>query len=113
ERLKVAVTLVAALIVTVHVPAPPHPPPLQPANVEPLAGAAVSVTEVPGAYDWSQSVPQLMPAGIDVTVPVPLPLRLTTSELLSAKGASTVTGAVTVRLHGAVPVQPAPDQPRK
>jgi hypothetical protein len=45
--LKVAVTDVAAFIVTEQVPVPEQPPPLQPANVEPPAGAAVSVTDVP------------------------------------------------------------------
>ena len=45
--LKVAVTDVAAFMVTEHVPVPEHPPPLQPAKVEPPAGAAVSVTDVP------------------------------------------------------------------
>lgn len=44
---KLAVTLCAALIVTVHVPAPLHPLPLQPAKTV-LAGAdAVSVTVAP------------------------------------------------------------------
>ena len=40
----VAVTVVAAVTVTVHGPVPEHPPPLQPVNVEPVAGVAVSVT---------------------------------------------------------------------
>ena len=44
--LKVAVTDRAAVIDTVQVPVPVHAP-LQPANVEPLATAAVSVTVVP------------------------------------------------------------------
>jgi len=44
---KAAVTEVAALIVTEQVPVPEQPPPLQPAKVEPPAGAAVSVTDVP------------------------------------------------------------------
>ena len=44
--LKVAVTLRAAVIDTVHVPVPVHAP-FQPANVEPLAAAAVSVTDAP------------------------------------------------------------------
>ena len=43
----VAVTVVAADIVTVHEPVPVQPPPLQPLNVEPVAGVAVSVTAVP------------------------------------------------------------------
>ncbi len=44
--LKVAVTLRAAVIDTAQVPVPVQAP-LQPAKVEPLAAAAVSVTEVP------------------------------------------------------------------
>ena len=36
----------AAVIVTVHAPVPVHAP-LQPVNVEPAAGVAVSVTTVP------------------------------------------------------------------
>ena len=48
-RLNIAVTVVAAPTATRHVPVPLHPPPLQPANVEPLAAAAVSVAIVPEA----------------------------------------------------------------
>ncbi len=44
--LNVAVTLRAAVIDVVQVPVPVHAP-LHPANVEPLAAAAVSVTDVP------------------------------------------------------------------
>src|SRR3989441_10352710 len=40
----VAVTVVAALRVTVQAPGPEQPPPLQPLKVEPAAGAAVSGT---------------------------------------------------------------------
>jgi hypothetical protein len=46
ELLKVAVTERAAVIDNVQTPVPVHDP-LQPANVEPLAAAAVSVTDVP------------------------------------------------------------------
>ncbi len=42
---KVAVTLVFAVIVTTHVPAPLHAP-LQPLNVELMLGVAVNVTTV-------------------------------------------------------------------
>ena len=42
----VAVTFVSAFITTWHVPIPEHPPPLQPLNVDPDAGDAVSVTVV-------------------------------------------------------------------
>lgn len=47
--------------------------PLQPANVEPAEGAAARVTSVPALYLSSQSVPQLIPAGLLVTVPEPVP----------------------------------------
>jgi len=46
-KVKIAVTAVASLIVTVHVPAPEHPPPLHPAKLLPDTGAAVRVTAVP------------------------------------------------------------------
>ena len=46
EVVKVAVTLLFAVINTVQVPVPEQPPPLHPANVEPALGVAVSVTEV-------------------------------------------------------------------
>jgi len=46
-RVKVAVTFVAANRVTVHVPVPVQPPPLQPVKIEFTAAAAVSVTTVP------------------------------------------------------------------
>ena len=44
---KVAVTVVAAVIVTVQVLALEHPPPDQPEKVYPLAAEAVKVTDVP------------------------------------------------------------------
>lgn len=46
SRANSAVTARAALIVTVHVEVPEQPDPLQPANDEPAAGDAVSVTLV-------------------------------------------------------------------
>jgi len=48
DALNVAVQLCAAVIVTFTVcELPPQSSPLQAANVDPLAGAAVSVTSVP------------------------------------------------------------------
>jgi len=44
-RAKVAVTLLACVIVVVQVPVPVHIP-LQPVNFEPVDGVAVRVTEV-------------------------------------------------------------------
>src|SRR2546425_5087145 len=43
----VAVTVVAALTVTVQVPGPLHPPPLHPPNTDPAAAAAVNMTVEP------------------------------------------------------------------
>jgi hypothetical protein len=75
-RPNVAVSARAALIVTWQDPAPEHAP-LQPRKTEPVAGVAVSATAVPDAYDSAQSLPQLMPAGVEVTVPTPSPARET------------------------------------
>lgn len=74
--LKLAVTEVAAEMVTVQDPVPLHAPP-QPANTESELGVAVSVTLVLSEKDAVQLLPQLMPEGELVTVPAPLPELLT------------------------------------
>jgi hypothetical protein len=56
---------------------PEHPPPDQPANVDPPTAAAVSVTGVPGANDARHVAPHVIPAGALVTVPAPVPGVLT------------------------------------
>jgi hypothetical protein len=73
----VAAQLRAALIVTT--PSLQSASPVQPLKVEPLAGAAVSVTTVPLEYVSLQSPPQLIPEGLDVTVPLPVPAVATLS----------------------------------
>src|SRR6266403_5304106 len=110
----VAVTDVAALIVTVQVPAPVQPPPLQPVKLEPAAGVAVSVTAVPLVNEKAQVAPQEMPAGALVTVPLPAPVLLTVSEKLwSAKVAVTDCAPLIVTVQVPVPEQPPPLQPVK
>jgi hypothetical protein len=64
-----------AFIVTTQLPVPLQPPPLQPLKLLPPEGVAVSVTGVPLAKLALHVVPQLMPEGELVTVP--LPERLT------------------------------------
>jgi hypothetical protein len=79
EVLKVAVTVIFWLILTVQEPVPVQPPPLQPAKTDPEAGRAVSVTVVRFENDPEHVVPQLMPLGLLVTVPLPVPVLVTWS----------------------------------
>src|SRR5881392_880412 len=109
----VAVTVVAALRVTVQAPGPEQPPPLQPLKVEPAAGAAVSVTAVPLVKLAAQVAPQVMPAGLLVTLPAPAPALETVSVKVGVKVAVTVVAAETVTTHDPVPEQPPPLQPVK
>ncbi len=70
----VAVQDVTAVIVTDPVL---HPVPVHPAKTEPAAAVAVRVTTVPLVRLDEQAVPQLMPAGELVIVPVPVPVLRT------------------------------------
>src|SRR5439155_872720 len=84
---KLAVTDLAAPMFTLQIS--PNVPetashPVQPlTNTEPRAGAAVRVTVVPITYGAEQSVPQLIPPGLEVTVPLPMPVLLTESASIS------------------------------
>jgi hypothetical protein len=61
----------------VQVPVPLHPPPLQPAKSDAADADAVNVTVLP-VGNWAlQIAPQLMPDGLLVTVPVPVPALFT------------------------------------
>jgi len=73
---KRAVTLRAWAILTLQVPVPEHDP-LQPSKVEPLAGVAVRVILVPDAKLLLHVLPQLIPEGLLVTVPLPKPVLYT------------------------------------
>ena len=75
--MNVAVTEVLLDKVTVHVLVPEHPPPDQPAKVDPVLAVAVSVTAVPLAKLALHVVPQVMPAGELLTDPAPVPANAT------------------------------------
>src|SRR5580704_1227533 len=68
--LKAADTFTAAFIVTTQLPVPLQAPP-QPLKAAPWAGVAVSVTGVPLPKLELHAVPQLMPGGELVTLPLP------------------------------------------
>ena len=67
----VAETLRVFVIDTVQLVLLPPQAPLQPLKLYPEAAEAVSVTEVPDAYEPEQEPPQLIPEGLLVTVPEP------------------------------------------
>ena len=72
--MNVAVQDMAAFMVTEPVV---QPVPVQPANVEPDAGVAARVTVEPLLKFAEHVLPQLMPAGELVTVPLPVPALTT------------------------------------
>ena len=92
-RLNVAVQLLSAVMVTT--PSEQSASPLQPVKVEPVSAVAVRVITVPDVYISVQSVPQLMPAGAEVTVPLPVPALVTvrTTIPVPARGMSNVEGS--------------------
>ena len=65
-------------MVTLQVLVPLHAP-LHPVKTKPVVGAAVKVTEDPEGKFAVQVVPQLIPDGALVTVPVPDPAVVTVS----------------------------------
>jgi hypothetical protein len=77
--LKVAVTFLAASIVTEHAPVPVQAP-VQPAKLEPVAADAVKFTTAPCKKLRLHVAPQSMPAGVLETVPEPEPILATVSK---------------------------------
>jgi hypothetical protein len=109
ELLNVAVQPMIPVIVTVPVAVQL---PDQPANVEPEPGVAVNATEVPLFSVVEHVVPQLIPAGLLVTVPVPVPARVTVSMYVLIR----LNTAVQVMLEFIVTLplaQAVPDHPAK
>jgi hypothetical protein len=98
--------------VTTQEPVPVHAP-LHPAKVDPAAAVAVRVTEVPLLKLAEQVVPQLMPAGELVTVPVPAPAFVSVRlKVCNVNVAVTDCAALMVTTQEAVPVH-APLHPVK
>src|SRR3990170_990150 len=100
--LNVAVIVVSALIVMVHVPFPEHPPPLHPIKVEHVPAWAVRVMIVPSVYASVQSVlliSQFMPDGLLVTEPPPVPV-LETVRVYCGTTPVPVNDASTVGVSG-------------
>ena len=61
-------------MVTWQVPVPEHPDPDQPVNVEEISGVAVNVTGVPVLKLAWHVAPHVIPAGLEETAPVPVPV---------------------------------------
>ena len=87
--LNVAVTERSFDRVVTQLPVPEHAP-LQPVNAEPVAGVAVSVTVVFSGRSTAQVEPHWIPAGLLVTVPVPVPFFCTLRRRVSRAGFSAV-----------------------
>ena len=77
-------------MVTTHVVVLPQRTPVQPWNVEPVAGVAVSVTTVCAGKAAEQVPPQLIPLGELVTVPCPDPPFETVSVNVAGGGVAVV-----------------------
>ena len=105
---KFAVTVWSAFIVTVHAPVPLQPPPLQPVNVEPPVEAAVRATVLPIGKSEAQTVPQEIPLGLLVTVPVPVPDLLTVNRFVGIALNVADTPAVSVTVQAPLPEQAPP-----
>jgi len=106
---KVAVTVWSAFITTIQEPVPLQPPPLQPVNVEPPVGEAVSTTVLPIGKSATQVVPQAIPLGLLVTVPVPVPDVVTVNWCVAGMVLNVAdTLAVPVTVQAPLPEQAPP-----
>src|SRR5262245_61343936 len=68
-----------ALMVTAQGAAPGHSGTDHPAKTIPGSGSAERITIVPGSNGDAQAAPQSIPPMLDLTVPWPLPVSVTTS----------------------------------
>src|SRR5579864_1146347 len=86
----------------VHAAPPPVHGAPNPANRQPAAGAAVSVTFDPPSNGAEHVVGQLMPAGELVTVPLPVGTTLTLNCSLVNVAVTACAVAASVTVHGSV-----------
>src|SRR5262249_9780360 len=110
-EVNVAVTVWSELETKEQVPVPEQPPPLHPSNRESVPVLAVKVTFAPRAKSATQLVSlatgeeQLIPPGLLVTVPPPVPVRVTVSSGFRVRVAVTCLSESIVKLHDALPEQ--------
>jgi hypothetical protein len=113
---KVAVTAFVAALKVTEQPALPVHAPDHPENMLGAVGVSLRVTALFGGNVAVQAVVepvvQLIPDGLLVTVPVPLPERVTVNASPALNVAATFSAPVMARLHVDVPVH-APLQPPK
>jgi hypothetical protein len=96
----------------VQVAVVPVQPPAHPTKVEPSAAVAVRVTAVPGSKLALHVCPQLMPDGLLLTLPLPVPVMVTASVGKSLKVAVTEIFFVNVTVQALTPLH-TPDHPAK
>src|SRR5438105_6103600 len=98
----VAVAVLAASAVSVHVPVGFVHAPDQPLNAQPGSGVPVRVTEAPVANDAEQALPQAMKPSPLATVPFPTFAAVTTT-----RPAQAFAGEARLRGFGAPAVKSA------
>jgi hypothetical protein len=103
-----AVIDLAPFMVTVQVVPETASHPLHPVNVDPSRGVAVRVTTVPGAYVAEHVYPQLMPAGLDDTRPLPFPLAVRVTVRVGLPPLPTVSVVLPVRPSNVAVIVAAP-----
>src|SRR4051812_13300964 len=69
------------LLLIITIPSRQSESPLHPAKMEPEAAIGVRETTIPEEYASEQSLPQLIPAGLLFTLPLPLPSGVTTDVM--------------------------------
>jgi hypothetical protein len=101
---KVAVTDFATSSVTTQAPVPVHAP-LQPVKTRPVDGVAVKVTGVPVMKFAPHVAPQSMPAGLEVTLPLPVPAFATNNRKMFGVALAAADGRPVPAAFVAVTVQ--------